>query len=61
MREAITQYVNREEARESLKQEALASWTEFQETGRHLTGKEVRTWLKKWGTEAETELPECHK
>ena len=61
MREAITQYVNREEARENLKQEALASWAEYQETGRHLTGSEVRAWLTKWGTEAETEPPECHK
>ncbi|MHB1591439.1 MAG: CopG family ribbon-helix-helix protein [Sulfuricella sp.] len=61
MREAIAQYVDREEARESFKQEALASWAEYQETGRHLTGKEVRTWLNTWGTEAETELPQCHE
>jgi predicted transcriptional regulator len=61
MREAIVQYVSREEARESFKQEALASWTEYQETGRHLTGNEVRTWLNTWGTEEETELPKCHE
>lgn len=61
MREAIAQYVSREEARESFKQEALASWTEYQETGRHLTGNEVRTWLNTWGTEEETELPKCHE
>lgn len=61
MREAIAQYVGREEARESFKQEALASWAEYQETGRHLTGKEVRAWLNAWGTEAETELPQCHE
>ena len=61
MREAIAQYVEREEARESFKQEALASWTAYQETGRHLTGQEVRTWLNTWGTEAETELPKCHE
>lgn len=61
MREAIAQYVEREEARESFKQEALASWTAYQETGRHLTGQEVRTWLNTWGAEAETELPECHE
>ena len=42
MREAITQYVEREEARESFKQEALASWAAYQETGRHLTGQEAR-------------------
>jgi predicted transcriptional regulator len=61
MREAIAQYVQREEARESFKQEALASWTAYQETGRHLSGQEVRTWLNTWGTEAETALPECHE
>ncbi|MHB0992489.1 MAG: CopG family ribbon-helix-helix protein [Burkholderiales bacterium] len=60
MREAITQYVAREEARESFKQEALASWATYQETGRHLSGQEVRTWLSTWGTEAETAIPECH-
>jgi predicted transcriptional regulator len=61
MNEAIAQYVEREEARESFKREALASWTAYQETGRHLTGPEVRAWLNTWGTEAEAELPECHE
>jgi predicted transcriptional regulator len=61
MREAIAQYVEREEARESLKQEALASWAAYQETGRHLTGQEVRAWLNTWGTEAEADPPECHE
>jgi predicted transcriptional regulator len=60
MREAIAQYVEREEARESFKQEALASWAAYQETGRHLTGQETRTWLNTWGTDAEAELPKCH-
>lgn len=61
MREAITLYVEREEARENFKQEAVASWTAWQETGMHLTGQEVRTWLNAWGTEEETELPTCHE
>lgn len=61
MREAIKQYVEREEARESFKQEALASWTAYQETGQHLTGQEVRAWLNTWGTDTETELPGCHE
>jgi predicted transcriptional regulator len=60
MRDAIQQYVEREEARESFKQEALTSWAAYQETGRHLTGQELRDWLTTWGTEAETELPDCH-
>jgi len=61
MREAIEQYVEREEARENFKQEALASWEDYKETGLHLTGDELRAWMKTWGTEAETEAPECHK
>ncbi len=61
MREAIAQYVEREEARESFKQEAMASWADYQETGLHLTGEEVSAWLRTWGTEAETEPPECHE
>jgi predicted transcriptional regulator len=61
MREAIAQYVAREEARESFVQEALDSWAQYQETGRHLTGKETRALLNTWGTKAETKLPKCHK
>ena len=61
MREAIAQYVAREEARESFKQEALASWRAYQETGRHLTGQEVRAWLNTWGSEGVQATPECHE
>jgi len=61
MREAIREYVEREEAREGFKQEALASWTAYKETGRHLTGQEVRNWLNTWGTDEEKEIPPCHK
>ena len=61
MLEAIRQYVEREEAREDFKQEALASWAAYQETGRHLTGQEVHAWLNTWGTDAEKAMPECHK
>jgi predicted transcriptional regulator len=61
MREAIRDYVEREEARERFKQEALASWTAYQETGQHLTGQEVRDWLNGWGTNKETKTPQCHE
>ncbi|MHA7915224.1 CopG family ribbon-helix-helix protein [Alloalcanivorax xenomutans] len=61
MLEAIQQYVEREEARESFRQEALASWQAYQETGRHLTGRETRDWLKTWGTDKEQDAPERHK
>ncbi len=61
MREAIRDYVEREEARESFKQDALASWTVYQETGRHLSGQEVHAWLNTWGTDKETDIPPCHE
>ena len=60
MREAIRQYVEREEARESFRDEAQAAWTAYQETGRHLTGAETAAWLAAWGTDAETPAPLCH-
>ena len=61
MREAIKQYVEREEARESFHREAQESWAEFQKSGMHLTGEEVKSWLESWGTDAETEAPACHE
>jgi predicted transcriptional regulator len=60
MREAIQQYLDREEARESFKQEALASWAEYQETGLHVTDENMRRWLRSWGTEDELPPPEPH-
>lgn len=61
MREAIEQYVTHEEARQSFRQDALAAWQHYQETGLHLTGEEVGTWLKTWGTAEEATVPECHE
>ena len=36
-------------ARDSFKQEALASRAEYQRTGHYLAFQEVRAWLKSWG------------
>ena len=60
MREAIRDYVSREETKERLKKEALASWTAYQETGRHLKGEEAREWLITWGKDDEGEVPPSH-
>ncbi|MEO7495150.1 MAG: CopG family ribbon-helix-helix protein [Massilia sp.] len=61
MREAIRQYVEREEVRENFRQEALTSWAAHQENKRHLTGQEIRSWLETWGTDDESAAPELHK
>jgi predicted transcriptional regulator len=59
MREAIEQYVEREERREQLKNDALAAWTEYQAIGRHLTAEEADAWLARLeaGADAEPPLP----
>lgn len=61
MREAIQQYLDREEARESFLREAMASWEHYRETGLHVTGDEFATWLDGWGTDKETAPPEPHE
>ena len=61
MREAISQYVEREEKREAFRQGAINAWNEYQETGLHVTGDEVIAWFDTWGEENEKAAPVCHK
>lgn len=60
MREAIAQYVEREEKREAFKQNALRAWEEYQRTGLHLTLEEADAWLAKLEAGEDAELPACH-
>ena len=61
MREAITQYVDREEKREAFRQETLNAWEEYRATGLHATSEEVEAWLANWGSGTELPAPACHK
>ncbi|MGH8117128.1 MAG: CopG family ribbon-helix-helix protein [Rhodanobacteraceae bacterium] len=61
MREAIAEYVDREEKREALNRDTLKAWEEFQATGMHATADEIDQWLETWGTEHELAAPTCHK
>lgn len=61
MREAITQYVEREERKEAFRRDTLDAWQEFQETGLHVSLEEADQWLASWGTETEGGVPACHK
>ncbi|MDZ7852218.1 MAG: CopG family ribbon-helix-helix protein [Halomonas sp.] len=61
MREAIEQYVEREERREAFKRDTLKAWEDYQATGMHVTADEVRQWLASWGTDEELPAPICHK
>jgi len=60
MREAIREYVEREEKRESFRQDALQAWENYQASGLHLTGDEADTWLAKLEAGEDASLPPCH-
>ena len=60
MREAISDYVEREEKREAFKQDALRAWEAYQENGLHLTLEEANVWLAKLEAGEDVELPTCH-
>lgn len=60
MREAIEQYVEREEKREQFRQDALAAWTHYQTTGLHVTAEEADTWLAKLEAGKAAAIPKCH-
>ncbi len=61
MREAIEQYVTREEQRESFRQEALDAWRDYQETGLHVGGDDADAWLAKLEAGSDVEPPKCHE
>ena len=60
LREAVSQFVEREEKREAFRQAGLQAWTEFQATGQHVTHDEADAWLAKLEAGAEAAVPECH-
>ncbi len=61
MREAVEQYVEREEKREQFRQDALAAWEHYQATGLHVTGEEADRWLAKLEAGKRAAPPKCHK
>jgi predicted transcriptional regulator len=60
MREAVEQYVSREEKREQFRQDALAAWNDYQITGLHATAEEAAAWLGRLEAGEVAEAPECH-
>jgi predicted transcriptional regulator len=59
MREAVEQYVEREEKREQLRQDALAAWQDYQTTGLHVTAKDADAWLAKLEAGKRAQIPKC--
>lgn len=60
MREAIVQYVEREEKREAFRQDAIKAWEEYRATGLHATAEEADAWLARLEDDQDAEPPECH-
>jgi predicted transcriptional regulator len=58
MREAVEQYVSREEQRVQFHQDALAAWNHYQSTGLHLTAAEADAWLEQLESNPAAETPE---
>lgn len=61
VREAVQQYIDREEPISVREQAALEALRDYRETGLHLTGAEVEDWLDTWSGEAGEDAPQCHK
>lgn len=60
MREAIAQYVEREEKREAFRQDGLRAWDTYQETGLHVSHAEADAWLSQLADGDDQEPPVCH-
>jgi predicted transcriptional regulator len=60
MREAIAQYIEREEKREAFRQDGIRAWQEYQSTGLHATQQEADAWLAKLEAGEDAVPPKCH-
>ena len=60
MREAIEQYVTREEQRETFRQETLDAWNHYESTGLHVSATEADDWLVELEAGNDVEPPACH-
>ena len=52
-KEAISQYLDREEAAERFKQETIDRWEKYRTTGKTVANDAVMAWLDSWGTNDE--------
>ena len=59
MKEAILDYVRREEARQNFIAAAEASFAHYKETGLHVTLDEFSTWVDAVQTSPDTPMPTC--
>ena len=56
-KEALKRYIEEEEAKEHEKQETLARWERYQETGEVVSNDVMTQWLDSWGADQEKPCP----
>lgn len=61
MREAITQYVNREETRARHRAEVIAAYEDYKAPGLHVTGEEADAWMRKLEKGIRAKPPKLHR
>jgi predicted transcriptional regulator len=59
MREAIEEYIEREEKREQFRQDALSAWAHYQATGQHVTAEDADAWLARLEAGKDAAPPKC--
>jgi predicted transcriptional regulator len=60
MREAIHEYVSKQEKREQFRLDTLASWEHYETTGLHVTDKEMDQWAAKLKKGIKAPPLKCH-
>ena len=60
LREAVAQFVDREEKHEAYRQAGLRAWEEYQATGQHVTYDEADAWLARLEEGDAADVPACH-
>lgn len=58
-KQAIAEYLDREEAVERFRQESVAAWDNYQRDGQVVAHENVMEWLATWGDEHDGEAPSC--
>ena len=61
MKEAILEYVKKDEARQNFINAAQASFEHYKETGQHITLDELSNWVDEVQTNPAAPVPACHR
>jgi len=61
MREAIREYLEKEEVIETRNREADEAWADYKRSGKFVSHEAMASWLDTWGTDQEDHAPEIER